>query len=138
MPLNELYWDGDVFPSHEQKIQINNYTTGQYLQIKPYINHISSYEPYLPELKKHIFRFKTSFLSAAKEKLSKYGYKNKNSIFVSIHVRLTDYHTVLGDLPGISKEYFSRAMGYFSQKYEVSCLKIYSSYMNTMNLFPLI
>ena len=39
--------------------------------------------------------------------------------FVSIHVRLTDYHTVLDDLPGISKNYFTRSMTYFSEKYEV-------------------
>ena len=126
MPDNEQYWDGDVFREHKQQIQINNYINGHYLQIRHYINHISSYEPYLPEMKKYVFRFKSSFLSAAKEKLSEFGYNNNHSKFVSIHVRLTDYtKKVLGGSPIISKNYLSRSMKYFSKKYEVSFFMLF-------------
>ena len=129
MPLKETNWDDDLFGPYISKIyskttfipkmNITRYTKGHYLRMKKYINHITSYEPYLPELKKYVFNFKSSLLLAAKERLDTYGFKKNDTTFVSIHVRLTDYHTVLDDLPGISKNYFTRSMTYFSEKYEV-------------------
>ena len=120
MPNNETKWDGDLFSLRNPTNNITNYIKGHYLQFKDYINHISSYVPYVPELKQHMFRLKSSYLTAAKDKLSQYGYNNNHSTFVSIHVRLTDYHNALGDLSTISKNYFTRSMGYFHDKYSVS------------------
>ena len=102
------------------KIDITKRTNGHYLRFKDYINHITSYEPYVPELKRYIFKFKTFYVSKARNKLSAYGYRPNETTFVSIHVRLTDYHTVLKGLSIISKQYFSRAMEYFATKYTVS------------------
>ena len=72
-----------------------------------------------------VFLVAASFRNAAKEKLSRYGYDQMNSnstVFISIHVRLTDYKTVLKDLQTIPKRYFTRAMKYFYEKYKVSLI----------------
>ena len=121
LPLKETNWDDDIFTRHyidkiypdgnfTPKMNITKgFTQGHHLRTKDYINHISSYEPYLPELKKYIFTFKRSLLMAAKERLIKHKYSEENghSPFVSIHVRLTDYYTVLNEqnLPIISDKY---------------------------------
>ena len=139
MPLKETNWDDDIFTRHYldkiyttkrfiPKMNITEgFTRGHHLKMKKYINHISSYEPYLSELKRYIFTFKSSLLVAAKQKLSKHHYSEHNGeiTFVSIHVRLTDYHTVLEEqnLPTISKKYFRRAMKHFTQKYKVRIWK---------------
>ena len=136
MPLKETNWDDAIFTRQYidkiypdgkfiPKMNITNgFTKGHHIRIKDYINHISSYEPYLLELKTYIFTFKRSLLVAAKERLFKHKYSEENGHlpFVSIHVRLTDYYTVLKeqDLPIISDKYFSRSMKYFAQKYKVN------------------
>ena len=137
MPLKETNWDDDIFTKHNidkiyrnttfiPKMKITELTKGHHLQFKKYINHITSYMPYLSELKRYLFKIKPSLMEAAKDRLNQHGYKDHKqpdttSTFVSIHVRLTDYHTVLEEdnLPGISKMYFTRAMKYFSQRYKV-------------------
>ena len=132
MPLKETNWDDAIFTKYYiekiyknttfiPKMKITELTKGHHLQFKKYINHITSYIPYLSELKRYLFKIKPSLMEGAKDRLNKHGYNKKISTFVSIHVRLTDYHTVLEEenLPGISKMYFTRAMKYFSQKYRV-------------------
>ena len=135
MPLKETNWDNDLFGPYidtiykkmeipfKPKMNVTVLTKGYHLRMKTYINHISSYTPYIPELKEYLFKFKHPIMAAAKEKLSRYGYDQMNgssNVFISIHVRLTDYKTVLKDLQTISKSYFSRAMQYFNAKYRVS------------------
>ena len=131
VPLNELKWDETLKEQAKKhtwnkkwtadKINITKLTHGHYLRFKDYINHITSYAPYVPELKRYIFKFKRFYVSEARKNLSVYGYgRNDGTAFVSIHVRLTDYHTALKGLSIISKQYFSRAMEYFATKYTVS------------------
>ena len=135
MPLKETNWDNELFGPYidtiykkmeipfKPKMNVTVLTKGYHLRMKTYINHISSYTPYIPELKEYLFKFKHPIMAAAKEKLSRYGYDQMNgssAVFISIHVRLTDYKTVLKDLQTISKNYFSRAMQYFNAKYKVS------------------
>ena len=141
MPLKETNWDNELFGPYidtiykkmeipfKPKMNVTVLTKGYHLRMKTYINHISSYAPYIPELKEYLFKFKHPTMSAAKEKLSRYGYDQMNSnstVFISIHVRLTDYKTVLKDLQTIPKSYFTRAMNYFYAKYKV-CFTIFSS-----------
>ena len=126
MPLRESNWDSGLYDMRLAKkwmkvVDVYHYTTNHYLKFKPYINHISSYAPYLNELKTHLFCFRKSHSSEAHTILHQYGYNTKPSsrIFISIHVRLTDYITVLEGLPRISKKYFTKAMEYFTNRYKV-------------------
>ena len=132
MPLKETNWDDAIFTKYYidkiytnetfiPRMKVTEVTKGYHLQFKKYINHISSFYPYLSELKRYLFKIKPSLLEGAKARLDKYGYDSKSSTFVSIHVRLTDYYTVLKETnsPGVSKMYFTKAMKYFSQKYKV-------------------
>ena len=132
MPLEETNWDNEIFTQQcideiypykfipEMEIT-KGFTKGHHLRTKRYINHISSYAPYLSELKKYVFTFKRDLLMAAKEKMAKYMHseENSHSTFVSIHVRGSDYKKALGGLPAISDKYFSSAMKYFAKKYKV-------------------
>ena len=134
MPLKETNWDDAIFTKYYidkiyknetfiPKMKITELTKGHHLQFKKYINHISSYVPYLSELKRYLFKIKPSLIEGAKDRLNKYGYESKASTFVSIHVRLTDYFKGAlkqDNLPPISKMYFTKTMQYFSQKYKVS------------------
>ena len=118
-------WKRWVSFKRKSKIDIKKYSTGHYLRFKAHINHITSYEPYVPELKRYILTFKSFYVSKAITKLSEYRYGQNQTTFVSIHVRLTDYHTVLQGLPIISEQYLSRAMEYFNKKYTVSYTQHY-------------
>ena len=104
-------------------VNIQEHSTGHYLRFKDYINDITSFEPYLSELKTYIFRFKDLYASKARTRLSQYGYRKNQTTFVSVHVRLTDYHTVLDGLSPISEEYFTRSMEHLASKYHVSHTK---------------
>ena len=81
MPLKETNWDNELFGPYidtiykkmeipfKPKMNVTVLTKGYHLRMKTYINHISSYAPYIPELKEYLFKFKHPTMAAAKEKL---------------------------------------------------------------------
>ena len=101
-----------------------------------YLNDVKGFHPYTEELKKYIFKFKKTHIQSAENHLMKMlnsyktidsNYKNihrlkNNHTLVSIHVRLGDYEKHLNKrfgLPIVSDDYFTRAMTFLHEKYQV-------------------
>ena len=97
------------------------YANGKYLHLLGYVNRVKMFLPWLQELKEHILRFKTFYIHSAQEKLHQINCYGNEVTIVSIHVRLTDYReNLLHGIPEAADEtYFSRAMDYYINKYQV-------------------
>ena len=97
------------------------YASGKYLHLFGYVNSVKIFLPWLEELKEHILRFKTFYIQSAQQSLQKIGCYGDKVTTVSIHVRRGDYLDLLHGIPeAANEEYFSRAMEYYSSKYEVT------------------
>ena len=120
----------------ENRALLNDYRLNKYLRFHDWINDVKGFYPYIHELKKYVFRFKNMHIENAKKCLSSLagnisGFsltthirlnKSKRKL-VSIHIRLGDYGSYLEagfQLPTVNSTYFTRAMDYLCEKYEVS------------------
>ena len=104
----------------ETAANMNQFVHGHYLHMLGYVNHIQTFLPYLSELKRQIFKFKSVYISDVKQKLETYGYKTKFLTLISIHIRMGDYENLLHGMPeAATEDYFTRAMQYFVSKYPV-------------------
>ena len=101
--------------------EVQRYANGKYLHLFGYVNSVKIFLPWIDELKEHILRFKSYFIRSAEERLKKIGCYGEDVTAVSIHVRRGDYRDLLHGIPeAANDEYFSRAMEFYSKKYEVS------------------
>ena len=103
---------------------------GKRLKLYTYLNDVKGFSPYIDELKKYVFQFKSHHISHAKKRLDKFSPKMLTTIhnstqnhnktkMVSIHIRLGDYEAHLKrlfDLPPVLDDYFSRAMELIAQQ----------------------
>ena len=112
-----------------------DYQFDTYLKLDPFVNDVQGFFPYMKELK-DIFKFRTNDLAMANTivRTIENNYKELkrnetvgNVTIVSIHVRLTDYKhhlKLLFDLELIPPKWFSTAMNYFRNKYQVNLCKL--------------
>ena len=110
------------------------YQYDHYVKLDAYVNDVQGFFPYIEDLK-NIFKMKTKELEIANKMVAtirntyKVLKRNENIdkvIVISIHVRLTDYKRHLKDLfdlEPISRKWFTKAMKYFCDKYQVKLNK---------------
>ena len=130
MLLNIYRVSEDQLINDRQRLQSLKYD--KYVGLGPYINDVKGFSPYAEELRNSIFLFKkedTKTANAIFQSIKNTYRATKklplttNITMVSIHVRLTDfaYHLrVLFNMTFISNEFLTDAMGYYTDKYEVS------------------
>ena len=104
---------------------------GHYIKIPTYVADFTGFAPYAKDLKTNVFKFHKKFSGVA-GKLYKMmiqratkkfqGNEVQNFTTVSIHIRLTDFGQHLKGMFHVTyapPEYFSRAMQYFTDRYQV-------------------
>ena len=87
---------------------------------------VKGFYPYINELVRDVFRFKTEHMEKAKTIFNKMN-PNQHTM-VSIHVRLTDmdgHLKNLWNLKNAQEEYYTRAMLYFHERYKVRKTKLF-------------
>ena len=119
----------------DSRNRLIDYQFGTYVKLDPYVNDVQGFFPYIKELKS-IFKFKINEFEMANKIVQtiKNTYKDlkRNEsmgdvTIVSIHVRLTDYKRHLKqrfDMEPIPAKWFSTAMNYFSNRYQVNLCKV--------------
>ena len=119
----------------DSRNSLAEYQFGTYLKLNPSVNDVQGFFPYIKELKS-IFKFRTRDFEMANKivRTIENNYKTlkrnetvNNVTIVSIHVRLTDYKHHLKrhfDLELIPAKWFSTAMNYFRNKYQVNLCKL--------------
>ena len=104
---------------------------GHYIKLPTYVADFTGFAPYAKDLKAKVFKFHKK-LSGVAGKLYKMmiqratkklqGNEVQNFTTVSIHIRLTDFGQHLKGMFHVTyapPEYFSRAMQYFTDRYQV-------------------
>ena len=102
--------------SQDRTKTFNHLKFNKYILLDPYVCDIPGFAIYLPTLRKDVFKFKSKPYREAKEvmKRIKKKYvrsKNDNTIFISVHMRLTDMHYHLHKTYNLSMtppRYFSK------------------------------
>jgi hypothetical protein len=92
---------------------------------------VKGFYPYIDELVRDVFIFKTDHMEKAKIIINRMRIPNQHNTMVSIHVRLTDmdkHLKKLWNLENAQEEYYSRAMHYFRERYKVRNILVSISY----------
>ena len=106
---------------------------GHYIKLPTYIADFTGFVKYANDLKTKIFNFHKKWeviarklfdimITSAKKNSERSQVQEKPFITVSIHIRLTDFEGHLKQWWNVSlatKEYFTSAMQYFEDRYEV-------------------
>ena len=120
---------------NDSRNKLIDYQFGSYIKLDPYVNDVQGFFPYIKELKS-IFKFKAKELEMANKIIQtientykdiKRNQSMGNVTVVSIHIRLTDYKRHLKelfDLEPIPAKWFTTAMNYFNNKYQVNISKL--------------
>lgn len=120
---------------NDSRNKLIDYQFGSYIKLDPYVNDVQGFFPYIKELKS-IFKFKAKELEMANKIIQtientykdiKRNQSMGNVTVVSIHIRLTDYKRHLKelfDLEPIPAKWFTTAMNYFNNKYQVNVSKL--------------
>ena len=119
----------------DSRNRLIDYQFGTYIKLDPYVNDVQGFFPYIKELKS-IFKFKIKEFEIANKIVQTIentyiDLKRNESMgdvtIVSIHVRLTDYKRHLKklfNLEPIPAKWFSTAMNYFNNRYQVNLCKV--------------
>ena len=114
----------------DSRDNLAEYQFNHYIKLESYTNDVQGFFPYIRDIKR-IFKFRKYDLDIANKMVEsiKNAYnglkRNKTTddvTVVSIHVRLTDYKRhlkLLFNLEPIKSTWFTIAMEYFSNKYQV-------------------
>ena len=120
---------------NDSRNKLIDYQFGSYIKLDPYVNDVQGFFPYIKELKS-IFKFKAKDFEMANKivqtientyKDIKRNQSMGNVTVVSIHIRLTDYKRHLKelfDLEPIPAKWFTTAMNYFNNKYQVNISEV--------------
>ena len=98
-----------------QKIRYSNY-----IKLEAYVCDIKGFFPHLQDLRRQVFRFYEEDMKQAKLIEKKIRSTKKNSVFVSVHIRLTDMKSQLTNsfnLTVASEPYFENAMHFMKEKF---------------------
>ena len=105
---------------------------GHYIKLPTYVQDVQGFLPYVKDLKTNIFKFNERLNNYSKKLYQKMiegstsdvtDRQVHNFTTVSIHIRLTDFGGHLKSLWNITyaqPEYFSNAMRYITERYQVS------------------
>ena len=133
--LSSFIISADEKQLSDSRNRLAEYQFDTYLKLDPFVNDVQGFFPYIKELK-NIFKFRTNDLAMASTTIRNIenNYKElkrnetvSNVTIVSIYVRLTDYKhhlKLLFDLELIPAKWFTTAMNYFRNKYQVNLCKL--------------
>ena len=112
---------------------LNALKRGHYIKLPRWVSDFKGFAPFANDLKTNVLKFHKKFAMVAKKlyqmmiqranKVEIQGNQVQNFTTVSIHIRLTDFGGHLDRLFSVTyatPDYFSRAMQYFADRYEVS------------------
>jgi len=117
---------------------LNALKRGHYIKLPTYIADFTGFVKYANDLKTKIFKFHRKWeaiarklfdimIASAKKNSKRSQVQEKPFITVSIHIRLTDFEGHLKQWWNVSlasKDYFTSAMQYFEDRYEVGIVSI--------------
>ena len=119
---------------------LNALKRGHYIKLPTYVQDVQGFLPYANDLKTNIFKFHKKF-RAVSRRLYKMMIERANTditdrkvyhfTMVSIHIRLTDFGNHLKgfwNMTYAQPEYFSNAMQYFTERYQVNISRIVNGY----------
>ena len=102
-----------------------------YVKLGAYVTDVQGFLPYIDELRSSVFRFKNDDMKTANTifqsvintyRGTKRLSKDDTITMISIHVRLTDFKhhlKVLWNMSFISNSFLTKAMDYYTKKYQV-------------------
>ena len=118
--LSWVHISNDILTYNRSEF-LSVYKYSWFIKLEPYVCDVNGFLPYLDELRNTYFRFQTKVIKEAKNILRHLQQnRSKSTIFISIHIRMTDIEYHLSKLFGLSmasKEYFTRAMTRMTEKF---------------------
>ena len=118
-PLSWVHISNEILTYNRSEF-LSMYKYSWFIKLEPYVCDIKGFFPYLGELRNTYFRFQTKVQKEAKNVMRHLQQnRDKSTIFVSIHIRMTDIEYHLSKLFGLSmasKEYFTRAMSRMTER----------------------
>ena len=92
-----------------------------YIKLETYVCDVKGFLPYVQDLRKYIFRFKSKDISQANMMIKKIKkiHPIKNPLLVSIHIRLQDMekHLTNYNVSLASQTYFTNSMNHMTKKF---------------------
>ena len=127
-------FNNSILDNSAPRQHLNKLKLGHYIKLPTYVADVKGFSPYLNDLKQNVFKFHKKFSTLSTnlyEKMiqrAKGNLKDKqvqNFTTVSIHIRLTDFGIHLKrnwNVTYATTDYFSTAMKYFTDRYQVTTI----------------